>query len=146
MTQAKSTGMDGIDNVGEAGDHSGRPHGDRDEVDPPEEIGEFRPFRQKELRPAQQPSGLSRGQRLLGGDKSLTVASLHLDEHEHVAVAHDEIELAIRASPVCRHEPVSPLFQMTACQLLAGCSQRLTGGLRHTPGSQPATGEKHRRW
>jgi hypothetical protein len=146
MTQAKSTGMDGIDNVGEAGDHSGRPHGDRDEVDPPEEIGEFRPFRQKELRPAQQPSGLSRGQRLLGGDKSLTVASLHLDEHEHVAVAHDEIELAIRASPVCRYESVSPLLQMAPCQLLAGRPKHLARRLLHEPESQPATGEKHRRW
>ncbi len=146
MTQAKSTGMDGIDNVGEAGDHSGRPHGDRDEVDPPEEIGEFRPFRQKELRPAQQPSGLSRGQRLLGGDKSLTVASLHLDEHEHVAVAHDEIELAIRASPVCRYESVSPLLQMTSRQQFAGGPKLLAGGLLHEPESQPATGEKHRRW
>jgi hypothetical protein len=146
MTQAKSTGMDGIDNVGQAGDHSGRPQGDRDEVDPPEEIGEFRPFREKELRPAQQPSPLSRGQGLLSGDKSLTAAGLHLDEHEYVAVPHDEIELTIRASPVCRHEPVSPLFQMTACQLFAGCSQHLTSGLRHASGSQPATGEKHRRW
>ena len=109
-------------------------------------LGEIHPLGEKGLRPAQQPSGLSRGQRLLGGDESLAAAGLHLDEHEHVAVAHDEVELTVRAAPVCRHEPVSPLFQMTSRQPLAGRPKLLASGLRHEPGSQPATGEKHRRW
>ena len=146
MSQATSTGTDGIDDVGQAGDYSGRRQGDRDEVYPPEEIGELRPFREKDLRSAQQSSGLSRGQRLLGGEKSLAAPGLHLDEHEDVAVAHDEIEFAIRAPPVCRHEPVPSLFQVAARQLLAGRPQHLTRGLGHAPGFQPATGEKQRRW
>jgi hypothetical protein len=54
--------MDGIDNVRQTGDRSSRLQGDRDEVDSPEETGEFRPLGQKGLRPTQQPSGLSRGQ------------------------------------------------------------------------------------
>ena len=146
MTQASSPGTDGIGDVRQAGDRSGRRQGDGDEIDPPEETGEIRPLCQKGLRREQQPSGLGRGQRLLGGDKSITLAGLHLDEHEHVAVPHDEIELTIRSPPVCRHEPVPPFFQMTARQLLAGRPQHLASGLRHTPGSQLATGEKQRRW
>ena len=145
MTQASSTRTDGIDDVRQARQRSAWRQGDRDEIDSPEETGEVLPLGKKGLRPQQQPPGLSRGQRFLGGNVSLAAAGLHLDEDERVAVAHDEIELAIRAAPVRRHKPVSPLLQMTSREQLAGRTEYLARGLRHGPGSHPATGEKHRR-
>jgi hypothetical protein len=63
MTQASSAGTDGVDDVRQARDRSGGRQGDGDEIDPPEETGEILPLGQKGLRPAQQPSGLSPGQR-----------------------------------------------------------------------------------
>jgi hypothetical protein len=38
------------------------------------------------------------------------------------------------------------LLQMAPCQLLAGRPKHLARSLLHEPESQPATGEKHRRW
>ena len=146
MTKASSARTDGVDDVCQAGDRSGRRQGDGDEIDPPEETGEILPLGKKGLRPAQQPSGLRPGQRFLGGAKSLATAGLHLDEHEHVTVPHDEVELTVRAAPVCRHEPVPFVLQMTSRQQFASCPELLASGLRHELGSQLATGEKQRRW
>ena len=51
MTKASSARTDGVDDVCQAGDRSGRRQGDGDEIDPPEETGEILPLGKKDCAP-----------------------------------------------------------------------------------------------
>src|SRR5215813_15075400 len=99
-----------------------------------------------------QPSHLPPGDRLERRAVASAGAGLHLARHQDTAVHHDDVDLALRTSPVAVEYPESGLLQVFGGQLLSVPAQGILGvqshhlRFRRSRNRSPPDGRARRLW
>src|SRR6478752_1129108 len=95
---------------------------------------------EEQLGGADQPALLGRAYRGAGILVRGGAAIAHLDEDQRIAVAHDQIDLAVAAVPVAGDQPQAGAFEFGLCGAFPDGAERAHQGIRPSLRVSPDTG------